>query len=58
MSSLPDDVRVELEKMLAKADRMLSAAEAAMRDGFVESAASRAYYASFHAIQALLKSID
>jgi uncharacterized protein (UPF0332 family) len=27
-------------------------------DGFVETSASRAYYAAFHAIQALLKSID
>jgi hypothetical protein len=44
--------------MLAKAERMLHAANASLKDGFVESAASRSYYAAFHAIQALLKSID
>ena len=58
MNSFSEDMRVKLSKMIAKADRMLSAAQAAMRDGHVESAASRAYYAAFHAIQALLKSID
>lgn len=51
-------MRTELCRMLAKSDRTLSAAQAAMRDGFVETAASRAYYAVFHAIQALLKSMD
>ena len=44
--------------MLAKADRMRLSAEGLLRDGFIESAASRAYYVEFHAIQALLKSID
>lgn len=48
----------KLDTMLAKAERMLQAADASLKDGFVESAASRSYYAAFHAIQALLKSID
>jgi len=48
----------ELEAMLAKAQRMLDAAQAALRDAFLETATSRGYYAAFHAIQALLKSID
>ena len=48
----------KLDAMLAKAERMLRAADASLKDGFVESAASRSYYAAFHAIQALLKSID
>ena len=48
----------EFDRILAKAERMLQAAEGLFRDGLVESAASRAYYSAFHAIQALLKSID
>jgi len=48
----------EFDRILAKAERMLQAAEGSLRDGLVESAASRAYYSAFHAIQALLKSID
>jgi uncharacterized protein (UPF0332 family) len=48
----------EFDRILAKAERMLQAAEGSFRDGLVESAASRAYYSAFHAIQALLKSID
>ena len=52
------DPREEFDRILGKAERMLQAAEGALKDGLVESAASRAYYAAFHAIQALLKSID
>ena len=48
----------EFGRIIGKAERMLQAAEGAFKDGLVESAASRAYYAAFHAIQALLKSID
>jgi uncharacterized protein (UPF0332 family) len=48
------DRREELSRILGKAERMLQAAQASLEDGFVESAASRAYYAAFHAIQALL----
>lgn len=50
--------REEFDRILGKAERMLRAAEGAFKDGLIESAASRAYYAAFHAIQALLKSID
>jgi uncharacterized protein (UPF0332 family) len=48
----------EFDRILAKAERMLQAAEGSFKDGLVESAASRAYYSTFHAIQALLRSID
>ena len=48
----------EFDRIIGKAERMLQAAAGAFRDGLLESAASRAYYAAFHAIQALLKSID
>jgi uncharacterized protein (UPF0332 family) len=54
----PQDLIKKLDIILGKAERMLKAGEAALEDGFVETAASRAYYAAFHAIQALLKSID
>jgi len=47
----------DLGPILAKAERTLKAAESALADGHFESAASRAYYAAFHAIQALLKSV-
>jgi hypothetical protein len=50
-------LREELGKILAKSQRMLLAAERALQDGFFETAASRAYYTVFHAIQALLKSV-
>lgn len=52
------DRREEFDRILGKAERMLRAAEGAFKDGLIETAASRAYYAAFHAIQALLKSID
>ena len=48
----------ELERILAKSERMLQAAESSFDNGLGESAASRAYYTAFHAIQALLKSIN
>jgi uncharacterized protein (UPF0332 family) len=57
MKDGPESLNQELDKILGKAQRMLLAAEAALQDGFVETAASRAYYAAFHAIQALLKSV-
>jgi uncharacterized protein (UPF0332 family) len=58
MNEDTQDFREGLSRILSKAERMLQAAEAAMDDGFVESAASRAYYSAFHAIQALPRSID
>ncbi len=58
MTEKAQDRREELSRILGKAERMLQAAQASLKDGFAESAASRAYYAAFHAIQALLKSID
>ena len=58
MNEDTQDSREGLSRILSKAERMLQAAEAAMDDGFVESAASRAYYSAFHAIQALMRSID
>ena len=51
------DLSAEIERSVARSERMLRAAEASLADGFVESAASRAYCSAFHAIQALLKSI-
>jgi uncharacterized protein (UPF0332 family) len=52
------ELKEEFGRMLAKSERMLQAAEGALKDGLTDSAASRAYYAAFHAIQALLRSID
>jgi len=46
----------ELNSILDKAERTLQSAENSFNDGFVESAASRAYYAAFHAVQAVLAS--
>jgi len=41
-------------RLLEKADRAIAAAESSLRDGHVEAAASRAYYAMFYAAEALL----
>jgi len=57
MKDDPSGLREELDKILGKAQRMLLAAQGALEDGFFETAASRAYYTAFHAIQALLKSV-
>jgi hypothetical protein len=48
----------ELNNILNKAERTLQSAESSFNDGFIESAASRAYYAAFHAIQAVLASVN
>ena len=48
----------ELNNILNKAERTLQSAESLFNNGFVESAASRAYYAAFHAIQAVLASVN
>jgi len=56
-----DDIqeyKEELNRIFEKAERMLRAAEISLDDGLVESAASRVYYAVFHAIQALLISVN
>jgi len=47
-----------LKRILNKSERMLQSAETSFNAGFLESAASRAYYSAFHAIQAVLKSVD
>ncbi|HXG33903.1 MAG TPA: HEPN domain-containing protein [Bryobacteraceae bacterium] len=45
----------EARKLLEKARRALRAAECLKKDGNEEFAAGRAYYAMFHAAQALLR---
>lgn len=46
----------EVRKLLAKADHAIEVAEELMRSGYSSDAASKIYYAMFHAAQALLKS--
>ena len=48
-------MRDETEKLVQKAARALHAAELLFREGDMESAASRAYYAMFYAAEALLR---
>jgi len=48
----------ELNNILNKAESTLQSAESSFNNGFVESAASRAYYAAFHAVQAVLASVN
>jgi uncharacterized protein (UPF0332 family) len=49
-------VKKEVQRLLEKADHALEVAEALERQGFIEDASSRIYYAMFYAAQALLKS--
>ena len=51
-------MKKEVQRLLEKADHALEVAAALNRQGFVEDAASRIYYAMFYATQALLKSED
>ncbi len=44
----------EVDELLEKARQSLDAAESLMRDGFVDFSASRAYYAMFYSLEALL----
>ena len=46
----------EIQKLLAKADHSLEVAEELRKSGYPSDAASKIYYAMFHAAQALLKS--
>ena len=48
----------EIQELLGKARRSLSAAERLLRDGDNDFAVSRAYYAMFYAAQALLLTRD
>jgi uncharacterized protein (UPF0332 family) len=43
-----------LNAMLAKAEQKLASARASLEAGYHDDAASRAYYAAFHAISAAL----
>jgi uncharacterized protein (UPF0332 family) len=47
-------VNTEVEKLLNKAGRAVSAAENQLRDGDADFAAARAYYAMFYTAEALL----
>ncbi len=51
-------MKEESRKLLEKAERALHAARSLMQTGDVEFAAGRAYYAMFHAAQALLREMD
>ncbi len=45
-------------KLLQKAGRAIAAGESSLRDGHIESAVGRAYYAMFHVAQGLLNERD
>jgi len=49
-------VKKEVQRLLEKADHALEVAEALEREGYIQDASSRIYYAMFYAAQALLKS--
>lgn len=49
-------MKKEVQRLLEKADHALEVAEALEREGFIQDASSRIYYAMFYAAQALLKS--
>lgn len=51
-------MREEAQKLLAKAERALHAAETLLCEGDYEFATGRAYYAMLHAAQALLRAHD
>ena len=46
--------KATLRAMLGKAEAKLAAAAKDLQDGFYDEAASRAYYATFHAVSAVL----
>ncbi len=48
-------MKEEARQLLEKAQRALHAAEALVKEGYEDFAAGRAYYAMFHAAQALLR---
>ena len=45
-----------VQELLAKAEQSIGAAELLLKDGYVDFAASRSYYAMFYAIEAVLLS--
>ena len=45
-------------KLLEKAGRAIAAGESSLRDGHIEAAVGRAYYAMFHVAQGLLNEHD
>lgn len=47
-----------VRELLAKAEQSIGAAELLLKDGYVDFAASRSYYAMFYAIEAVLLSRD
>jgi uncharacterized protein (UPF0332 family) len=47
-------VKPELQALINKAQKSLSASELLLREGYTDFAASRAYYAMFYAAEALL----
>jgi len=49
-------VKKSVKKLLEKADHALEVAEVLYRQGYIEDAASKTYYAMFYASQAVLKS--
>jgi uncharacterized protein (UPF0332 family) len=52
-----DELRSRITARLDKAQRKMRAAELLLRGGEIEDAISRAYYAAYHAAQALLLSV-
>ena len=49
-------MKKEVQRLLEKADHALEVAESLYKQGFIQDASSRVYYAMFYAAQALLKS--
>ena len=48
----------EVHELLDKSERSISAANLLLRDGYYDFAASRAYYAMFYAVEALMLDRD
>jgi len=46
----------DVQELLEKAGQSIGAAELLLKDGYIDFAASRAYYAMFYAVEALLLS--
>ena len=49
-------MKKEVQRLLEKADHALEVAESLHKQGFIQDASSRIYYAMFYGAQALLKS--
>lgn len=51
------EIAGKLSRMIFRGQKAIGAAKVSLKKGFIEDAASRAYYAVFHGMQAALESI-